>query len=219
MFFRFVFLCFLCVENAFGAGEDGAELMRQLQNRLLAAKRIAVEADIQSRGTMFTTLKGSALLGERNTLTLSYGGQFGDRPAVLVLTADYRSQELRSGGNSRREAMPGETNRAVLIGLLRMGLLHNLTRLSRLEAPDHAAGGVEQWVTLDNFRPTTYILGGELEGTLSFGFDVLLRGEHSASARLWLDPASGLPRRREQTVKLPGGETKVIESYTRFTLE
>ena len=204
---------------AFSVGEDGAELMAQLQARLLNAKRVVIESEVQSRGAVFSQLKGSAQIDERNRTRLNYSGQFGSKPAALALTADGRSQELRNGPDYRREPVQDETNRALLIGLLRMGQLHNLARLSGLQAPDHGDGLVERWVTLDNFRPTTYILGGELEGTLSFGFDVLVNGALAASARLWLDHVSGLPRRREQTVRFASGEIVVTENYARFVVE
>ncbi len=209
---------FFCAP-VFAVGEDGAELMAQLQTRLLNARRVVIEGDIQSRGAVFSALKGSAQVGERNHLSLAFSGQFGPRPAVLTLTADNRLQELGNGAERRSEPVAGENNRAVLVGVLRMGLLHNLARLSELKGPDHGGGDVQRWLTLDNFRPTTYILGGELEGTLSFGFDVLVDGAMSASARLWLDPVSGLPRRREQTVRFASGEMVVTENYTRFVTE
>lgn len=212
-------LCVLCGKNAFAVGEDGAELMAKLQSRLLNARRVLIESEVQSRGAVFSQLKGSARVEDRNRLSLSFNGQFGSKPAALALAADGVSQELRNGAARRLEPVADEANRAVLVGLLRMGLLHNLARLSGLQAPDHGGGLVERWVTLDNFRPTTYILGGEMEGALSFGFDVLVDGAHAASARLWLDPVSGLPRRREQTVKFAAGEMTVVETYARFVVE
>ncbi len=210
---------FFASAPAFAIGEDGAELMAQLQARLLKARRVVIEGEVQSHGALFSQLKGGARINERNHMSLSYYGQIGPKPAVLSLAADGRVLELRNGAERRAEPVQDEANRALLIGLLRMGLLHNLARLGGLQAPDHGGGGVERWVTLDNFRPTTYILGGELEGALSFGFDVLVDGEPAASARLWLDPVSGLPRRREQTVRFAQGEMTVVEDYRRFVAE
>lgn len=212
-------LCVLCGENSFALGEDGAELMAQLQTRLLNARRVLIEGDVQSRGAVLSQLRGGVRIIERNQLSVRYNGQFASKPAALLLVADGRLQELQNGAEKRREAVQDEANRAMLIGLLRMGLLHNLARLTGLQGPDHAAGGVERWVTLDNFRPTTYILGGEMEGALSFGFDVMVDGALAGSARLWLDPVSGLPRRREQTVNFRSGEMTVVENYARFVVE
>ena len=39
------------------------------------------------------------------------------------------------------------------------------------------------------------------------------------NARLWLDQASGLPRRRQLTVRFGTAEMKVLERYTRFEVE
>ena len=111
-----------------------------------------------------------------------------------------------------------ESNRALLLGLTRMGLLHNLARATQLSAPDHADGGVTPWITLDSFRPTTFAQDGEREGMPSLGFDLLVNDQVSASIQLWLD-ADGLPRRREQTVKFGVTEMKVVETYTRVLVE
>lgn len=213
-------LCVLCGDPALASADDGAELMRALEARLLAAKKVTVEGTVQSRGAQFTALKGTAQFTERNHAELSFVGQIGAQPAVLGLKADQRSQELRSGGSSRREPVGDGNNRALMVGLLRQGLAHNLGRLARLQPPEHGDGAaVERGIALDNFRPTTYILGGALEGSLSFGFDVLLAGAPAGSARLWLDPVSGLPLKREQTQRIAGGEVTVVETYTKFVLE
>ena len=201
------------------AQEDGAVLMARLEARLLAARHVAIEATIESRGVVPSVLKGRSELLDRNRASWTYAGSFAGAAADLALVADGRAVQLKNGALAREEPVASESNRALLIGLTRMGLLHNLARLTGLRAADHAHGGVEQWVRLDSFRPTTFAQGGELEGMMSFGFDLVVAGQHSGSARLWLDPASGLPRRRTQTVRFPQGEMTVIEDYTRFEVE
>ena len=201
------------------AQEDPATLIAHLEARLLAARHIAIEATIESRGVIPSDLKGSSELFDRNRANWSYAGDFAGKPAALALTSDGSALQMKSGDRAGQEPVAAESNRALLIGLLRMGLLHNLARLSALAAPDHAQGGVEQWVQLDSFRPTTYAIGGDLEGMMSFGFDLVVAGNTAGSARLWLDPATGLPRRRQLTVRFPQGEMVVTEDYTRFVVE
>jgi hypothetical protein len=201
------------------AGENSSELMALLETRLLGARRVVIEAELHSTGAVAAEFKGSTELGERNRGRGSYTGQLAQQAAALAFDSDGRTLQLSRGAETRAEAVGAESNRALLVGLLRMGLLHNVARLHGLEGPDHAGGGVEQWVVLEGFRPTTYALEGELEGAMSFGFDLVVGGEPAGSARLWLDPASGLPRRREQTVRFPQGEMKVVEDYKRFVLE
>ena len=213
------FLLALAATAATAQETEPAALMAQLEARLLAARHVAIEATITSQGVVPSRLKGRSELQDRNRATVAYAGEFAGKPADLALSVEGGALRARSGATTREEPVGRESNRALLIGLTRMGLLHNLARLSSALGPDHAQGGVEQWITLDSFRPITYAQGGELEGLMSFGFDLVVAGTPSASARLWLDPATGLPRRRQQTVRFPQGELTVIEDYTRFEVQ
>ena len=201
---------------ALAAGEDPAELIAQLEARMLAAQRVVIEAQIESSGAVASRLRGRSEILERNRARLTYAGEFAGRATELGLRSDGRALELRSGGQHSELPAPAQSNRALLVGFLRMGLLHNLARLTELKAPDHAEGGVDQWVTLDSFRPTTFAQSGELEGLMAFSFDLVVDGEDSATVRIWLDPVSNLPRRRELIVRFARGEMRVVETYTRF---
>ena len=44
-------------------------------------------------------------------------------------------------------------------------------------------------------------------------FGLVVAGQPSGTASLWIDAASRLPLRREQTVQFETGEMKVIEVY------
>lgn len=198
---------------------DGPSVIAHLEQRLLAARRVVIEATIESTGVIPATLRGRSEVLERNRARAAYAGSFAGRVADLALHADGIQAHLKSGAQGRTEPVGRDANRALLLGLTRMGLLHNIARLTSLSGADHAHGGLEQWVWLDSFRPVTFAQGGELEGMMSFGFDVLVAGTPSASARLWIDPATGLPRRRQQVVRFPQGELTVVETYTRFDLE
>ena len=200
--------------------DDGAQIMARLETRLLSARKIVVESTLESTGAISAKLAGRTELRERNHANASWRGDYASKPADLALSADgWTLEEKRGGDTSRREIEGRELNRALLIGLLRMGLLHNIVRLAAAQTPDHSRGGVEQWVTLDAFRPVTFPQGGELEGTMSFGFDVMLEGETLGSARIWLDPATGLPKRRALAGHNAEGDFSVVEEYSRFEVE
>jgi hypothetical protein len=207
----------LLAPAAFAAGEDPAQLLQQFEARLIAARHVLIEARIEARGAVTARLSGRTELFDRNRAQILYTGTFAGQPGRISLQSDGRLLDLQSGDARRMVRVGRESNRALIVGLMRMGLLHNLARAQSLEGPDHADGGVEQWVRVDNFRPTTYILGGALEGTMSFGFDLVV-GE-PAPARLWLAPETNLPRRRELTVHFPQGDMNVVEEYTRFVIE
>ena len=199
--------------------EDGVALMQQLEARVLAAKRVRIEASIEARGAFEATLAGSGEWRDRNRAEVAYAGQFAGQAVELKLSGDGRAVNVVRNAEKRQEPAPAETNHAMLVGLMRMGALHNLARLTQMQLPDRADGGVARWVTLDSFRPTTYAQGGDLEGFMSFGYDILVDGKSSASVRLWVDPQSGLPRRRQLTVRFPQGDMSVLEDYSSFVIE
>ncbi len=98
-----------------------------------------------------------------------------------------------------------------LIGLTHMGILHNLARSSESALPDHAGGGVREWVAAESF-------------TLAFGrdsapsFDLIVAGTPSGSVTLDIGP-SGLPAERHQTVRFPSGDMHLVERYSDVTIE
>lgn len=198
---------------------DPAQVMAKLEQRLLVANRVVVEATIQSRGFIASDLRGRTELLDRNRANVAYTGTFAGKPADLALAADGRLVQLMNGPQTRQARIEAESNRAIIVGLARMGLLHNLARLTGLGEPDHAQGGVADWVKLDNFRPTTFAQFGALEGTTVLGYDLVVAGITSGGVRLWLDPATNLPRRRALTVRFGQSEMEVTEDYTRFEVE
>lgn len=210
-------LALLALAGAVSAqDEDAAALMAQIEARLLTAQRVVIEADIEAQGAVTARLKGQGELLERNRATLAYAGEFSGRAIDLQWAADGRTAQVRQGDRQQQSEVARESNRALLLGLLRMGLVHPLARLAELPPP--AAPGAER-IALDGFRPTTYALGGELDGTMSFGFDLVVDGDVAGHVRLWLDPASGLPRRRQVTMRVGPGEMTVREDYRRFVVE
>lgn len=200
-------------------GEDPVALMTQLESRLAAARRVLIEADIESTGAIAVRLKGSTEVDDRNRARLAYAGEFAGKPVNLSLAADGRTLKVANGSAQQALPVEPESNRALLIGFARMGALHNLARAVSLQGPDHGGAGVTQWVQMEAFRPTTYAIGGELEGLMSFGYDLVVDGQTSGSVRLWLDPETQLPKRRSVLVHFPQGDMTVTESYTAFRLE
>lgn len=197
-------------------GEDPAVLMAQLEARALAARKVVVEAQIEAQGAVAARLQAQGELLERNRATLTYAGDFRGSAIDLRWTADGRTVLAREGERVQQAAVARASNRALLLGVLRMGLVQPLARLAELPPP--AAPDAER-IVLDGFRPTTYAMGGDLDGAMSFGFDLVVDGEVAGQVRLWLDAASGLPRRRLVTMRVGAGEMTVREDYRRFALE
>lgn len=214
-------LCLLlsAAPAAYAEGEEPPQLMRALEARLLAAPGITIEADVRATGALVAALSGRLELRERNRANASWQGELRGAPVQLALSSDGRALELKGGAQTRSAGTERESNRALIAGVLRTGLAHNLLRISSGQGPDHAEGGVESWATLEGFRPTTYGLSGDMQGAMSFGFDLVLDGVNAGSVRLWLDPVTGLPRRRLVVMRSPEGESTIVEDYRRFSLD
>ena len=204
---------------AFAEDEDTVAMLKAVEARLLAARKLTIEADITARGAHTAQHSGRLELAERNRACARWQGLLRGAPVTLALASDGRALDLKAGALTRTEGVARESNRALIAGALRTGLLHNVLRLQVLQGPDHAGGGAQEWATAEAFRPTTYGLDGEMRGAASFGYDILLDGKDAGSVRIWLDAATGLPRRQQFTLRGPEGETTVTEDYRRFSLE
>lgn len=134
-------------------------------------------------------------------ITLATTGSFDGAPVVATMrVVDGR---LLGGTHQRRfdEPVPRDLRAAILIGFTRMGLLHNLARLTAGRIPDRPDGAVRDWVAVEGV--------GWAE---AFTFDIRVDGQAAGEAKLWLDDR-GLPRERRQTVRFPGGAMHVHELY------
>lgn len=88
-----------------------------------------------------------------------------------------------------------------------MGILHNIANLSAGGMPDHATGGVDEWVLVSNVEVAA----------AAYNFDIIVADIPSGSATLTTDEI-GNPTMRKQTVVFPGGEMRVVETYSNVSL-
>lgn len=114
--------------------------------------------------------------------------------------------------------MPAELTQSLLLGLTRMGILHNLATLTTPGMPDHSEGGVAEWVqTFDHHWVLTADTGNN---NSAIGFAITVDGTESATATLEIN-AAGLPLRRRQVVNFQGIEEPmyVVEEYTFVSVD
>jgi hypothetical protein len=192
-----------------------AATLAQLEARLLAAESVSLDFHITAEGALAADLQGKLRLGTATprpfNMLLSVWGEFAGEPVSAVLSASDAGMALGSGDELMGEPRPKHLAEAVLIGLTRMGILHNLARLIAEAAPDHADGGVREWVTVDDFAV-------DPEDPAALSFAITVAGTPAATARLQLD-AAGLSLLRQQTVRFPGGEMRVTERYSAVAIE
>lgn len=192
-----------------------AQVLRLLEARLLDATRVRFDYEITSEGALTAQLEGEVVLRDGRRMELEASGPFGDSPAHVSLRSD--GENLRGGPKARPFDIttPPALREAMVIGLTRMGLLHNLARLIASAPPDHANGGVMAWVTVSEVERGT---PREVDGVpaVPLTFQITVDDVPTASATLWLAEETGLPVRRTQTVRFGDDEMRVVESYTEF---
>ncbi|MCA8942174.1 MAG: hypothetical protein KDB80_06395 [Planctomycetes bacterium] len=181
------------------------EQFAELEQRLLEAQAMTAEFEIESSGAFTANFTGSLQLdGER--VVLRYEGLFGGATQRGELQSNSSAYTFSNGERHTSQAAPA-VREAIVLGLSRMGLLHNLAMLVGSGKPDHVDGTIREWVHTEGHRP---LPNGEI------AFDVIVDGKPAASATLRLDGA-GLPLERRQSVQFgPGRTMDVVERY-RFT--
>lgn len=172
------------------AGLTGEQVLKRVESRLMAEKRIDVAFEASATGAIQAKAAGQLKIDGSDVVIDGSGAMKGVDTAVRFTTNDANR--------------PADIRHAVIIGWTRVGLLHNLVRLLGDQNIEHDSGGIEEWVTISD------ISWNAQERKLIFDIDI--EGRQIAVAHLWLT-RDGLPLRRTQTNHFPGGEMLVEEHY------
>lgn len=202
---------------AHAADETPAETLALLEERLLESDEISIEFSIVASGAVKAELAGSAALAPPADTAITADGTFAGQPAQIRLAAN----PLRIiGGNGDvvfDQPMPLDLKGGLILGLTRMGLLHNLAVMSGGSPPDATAGQVREWIQYQDVqRDLPEAVGGQMADP--YRFKVIVSGVPSAVATLWLDSETGLPVQRSQTVSFETGDMIVLERYSKFVV-
>ncbi|MFO7768508.1 MAG: hypothetical protein R6W82_06100 [bacterium] len=189
--------------EAFGLMEEGIEGM----------EAVRMTYTVESSGAFTAFLTGVLDLRTDADTLLTAQGSFGGEVMDLVLAIRGDSLIARSGDRQKSVERPEDVREALVIGLTRMGIFHNLARLSAAQPPDHGEGGVREWVEVVDVRAPSGNMEGEESGSSSFRFGIRVSGQDSGEAVLIVNRETGLPRMRIQEVRFPGGMMTVRAEY------
>lgn len=198
--------------------EDAGAALAAVETRTLEAPTVRVDYRITSAGAFTADLTGTLGLGRFDRALLLANGTFGGAPQRLVLTAEKQAMRgLHADTVVFSAPQPPALREALVLGLTRMGLLHNLARLTAGQPPDHAEGSIEGWIEPVNvaWGPKGTI-GGRAAQALQFTLRV--GGTDAADVTLWLDAETGWPVGRDQSVTFPDGTMRVEERYAVWSL-
>ena len=184
------------------------QLFHRLEQRLLTPVGVDLQAGMELEGILTGQLEVSFYLSNLDVLEIYIQGVFNEQQESLTLIGDSRSLQVQHKESVYSLPPASELRRGLVLGLLRMGLMHNLACLLMQHRLDGVDGSVEDWLNCYDFS---------LAASSSLEFGVSVRGSDCARARLWLDE-HGLPLRREQQVVFPEGRMFVRENYSRLQL-
>ncbi len=184
-----------------------AELL-EVERRLLDAGVLRVDYVIEASGAIDAMLHGDLVAQKPSLAAVAAHGRFAGSDVDLRLISDGERIVGGNGAAAFAQPLPPALHEGMLVGLVRMGVLHNLAMLSSGAPPDRTDGSVRDWV--DASRLAWFDTNDTTRG-ISFRIEV--NDEPAGEVRLWLDGASGLPVRREQVVHFDHGDMKVSEIY------
>lgn len=190
---------------------DPAARFSALEARLLESGTVRFNFHVTAEGAVEADIRGALDISDSGGTWLKGEGHFGGQPVDLKLRTTGDSLNFGNGPHGLTTQKPSSLNEAILIGFTRMGILHNLARLTAPAPPDHAEGGVHQWVVASRFTNDAADSGAVV-------FDLTVAEEPAGFASLRLD-STGSPVVRRQTVQFPTGEMHVVEQYSAFVIK
>lgn len=202
--------------------QDGTEMLATLEARLLAARQMIVEYEAEATGAIAIEVSGKLETYGDAQIDFRVDGFFADQAVSRWMVVDEASMYIRGDQHTpdtetmERDGISHQT--ALVLGLTRMGVMHNVARLVDMKHPDHYDGDPDAWVKADQVRVGTPELREGVE-LVPLRFHVFVDGTDSATATVWLHPETGLPVEREQTVDFGDeGTMTVVERYTKFEI-
>lgn len=186
------------------------EALTQTEQQLLGVDGQRVVFGVRSEGAFEGSLEGELTLGEGNALKLDASGVFGADSVALWLDATDTLMSWGNQGNESEQSRPAGLRDAVVVGFVRMGVLHNLARLVAGVPPDRMDGDVRSWVEVVD---PEWVSGEAEVGQQGISFGIEVAGQRAGTATVWLT-ADGTMVARDQLVQFPTGEMTVRERYS-----
>ncbi len=188
-----------------------------LEERLLDAPSVHSTSHLTAEGALTADVRCVHGVTRDGNAFLQTKGTLAGQPVDWTFVSDGKRMTITGPSGKRERETPADLRAGLLLGLTRMGWMHNVAMLSAGGWPDATDGKIDEFV-----RAVNVMTGEELEEegrtkrALTFGIEV--RGQVAATAILWIDPETGLPIERWQKVQLPNGQMNVVETYESFSL-
>jgi hypothetical protein len=189
-----------------------------LEQRLTSARTFRLHARLASGGRIESHFDGTLVAGPERRMRLTMQGALGNKDVDATFLCD----GSKMGGGARgqpfaMDAAPG-VREGIAVALVRLGLLHDVARLSSGLPPDFLDGRAREHLEVTGLtqRP-----GPDLRGapTLELSYAVSVDGHRAAEETLLLDQRTGLPLKRRVIVHFPEGDMDVGEEYDAMSVD
>jgi hypothetical protein len=201
-----LFLLFSLFAPAIFAGDykTPEKVLAAMETNLLKIKNRKLKFRTEATGALTGAFEGEIVFKKDNIIDYRTAGKFGGKEYKLFLTCD--NALLRGGTEGKpfeMDAPPGLRS-GIVIGLSRMGLMHNISRLISNKPPDHIDGTVFKWLVVQNpsfakeHAPDTPQAGAELKQKDKKLMVVFYKlgvedNKNAGDVELWIDTKTNLP--------------------------
>lgn len=222
-----LFLVLILFAPAVFAGDykTPEKVLAAMESNLLKLKNRKVKFRTEATGAIAAAFEGEIVFKKGSVMEYRTTGKFAGKDYKLFLDCD--GTKLRGGIDSKpfETDCPAGLRSGVVIGMSRMGLMHNIARLVSNKPPDRTDGTVFKWLEVGDLKfakdhaPDTPQAGAELKQKdkklMVVFFKLAVEGNRNAGdVELWIDTKTNLPAYRQITVHFPQGDMFVTEKYT-----
>jgi hypothetical protein len=182
---------------------DPLDAVLRLEDRLSGTEPIGFFVRVNAGGRLTADLQGKVDLRPSGGARIELEGDLGSLPARLVSSENGHQLTVESGGRDLVMDAPRSFRALLAIGFVRVGVLDTIVRLLGATLPQHPDGLRKDTrlraiaeIDAEPSRP-------DLMDCTGHAFSVHQdRGFEVATATLWIERASGLPRERSQSMRL-----------------
>jgi hypothetical protein len=174
--------------------------LASLERTLLDAPAWQADVRVRATGRFTVDLTVTVVAANDNRARIDALGTFDGKPVQVHWVSD--GARTSTGG-----ATEPHTTEAIVLGMTRMGVLHNVAMLIMGgPGPDHAAGGAREWVVPSGEAAS-------VDGELAFGLTVDGKPSGDVVVTTAATPHGPVMTARRITVHFDEGDMSVEETY------
>jgi hypothetical protein len=186
----------------------------EFENTLYALRNYQMSFSVATEGAVVSELEGTVRVHGGTVISLTAEGTVGRQRVSVRFNADGTRLTGGTRADTFEKAAPEDFYRYYVQGLTRLGLTHLIMRLIDSEPPVFPETEEEEkdWASVNYASTGERRFVGNIEA-FPFGIRYSVFGEQIGEGRLWINVTSGLPFRREGSMRIERGVVELVEYY------